>query len=190
ETTHSNSDDFEFENDPEDEIETAERELPLAEDRPEETEDQEADINIKSEDSSLQEFFDLESNASEDSDIEITQMLAPAATSTRVLRDRTSKVKPVKYSYLTSDPTSFKKAMTSTKKEDWKIAAQEEINNIEAHNVWEDMWERPNSFLYALWIFKTKPATLSSAERKKARLVIQGFLQIPGDEYGDTFAPT
>ncbi|KAI9621140.1 hypothetical protein H4Q26_013338 [Puccinia striiformis f. sp. tritici PST-130] len=62
--------------DPEDEIEINERTVPSAEDHPEETEDQEADIHVKSED-----FFGLESNASEDSEIEITQMLAPVPTS-------------------------------------------------------------------------------------------------------------
>ncbi|KNZ45290.1 hypothetical protein VP01_8292g1 [Puccinia sorghi] len=46
------------------------------------------------------------------------------------------------------------------------------------------------SYLKTVWIFKTKPSTLSSAKRKKARLCIQGFLQVPGQYYDDTFAPT
>ncbi|KNZ61842.1 hypothetical protein VP01_134g2 [Puccinia sorghi] len=49
-----------------------------------------------------------------DVDEDIAASLAPNLT--RTLRDRTSKVKPVKYSYLTGDPTSFKRAMLSDKK--------------------------------------------------------------------------
>jgi hypothetical protein len=48
----------------------------------------------------------------------------------------------------------------------------------------------PDSFLRIIWIFKTKPATLFSKERKKARLCIQGFSQIEGLDYDKTFAPT
>jgi hypothetical protein len=79
--------------------------------------------------------------------------------------------------------------MTSSEKDKWADAANEELKNIEAHEVWDEMWSRPESFLHTLWIFRTKPATLSSNERKKARLCIQGFTQLP-EECGNTFAPT
>jgi hypothetical protein len=52
------------------------------------------------------------------------------------------------------------------------------------------MFNTPESFLYTPWIFKTKPENLSAEEQKKARLCIQGFTQIEGQDYGDTFAPT
>ncbi|KAI7934024.1 hypothetical protein MJO29_016595 [Puccinia striiformis f. sp. tritici] len=132
---------------------------------------------------------DSESLSSNDSDIEVMESLIPNPAPTQVLRDRTSKVKPVKYSCLTTDPASFKKAMNSSDHSLWKKATDEELDNIEAHNVWDDMWDKPDSYLHTLWIFKTKLSTLSAAEPKKARLCIQGFLQLP-DEYGNTFAPT
>ncbi|KAI7952479.1 hypothetical protein MJO29_008110 [Puccinia striiformis f. sp. tritici] len=53
----------------------------------------------------------------------------------RALRDRTTKVKPVKYSYLAGDPASFKAAMKSENRAAWCNAADEELNNIEDHNV-------------------------------------------------------
>ncbi|KNZ52834.1 hypothetical protein VP01_3431g1, partial [Puccinia sorghi] len=40
------------------------------------------------------------------------------------------------------------------------------------------------------WTFKTKPATISLKERKKDCLFIQGFIQIPGQHFEDTFSPT
>jgi hypothetical protein len=80
--------------------------------------------------------------------------------------------------------------MKSNKKEEWSKAADEELNNIKGHDVWEDKFDQPDSFLCTLWIFKTKPSTLSSAERKKARLCIQGFMQVDGEDFSKTFAPT
>jgi hypothetical protein len=80
--------------------------------------------------------------------------------------------------------------MASNEKVLWSEAADEEISNIKHHKVWEDMHDIPESFFCTIWIFKTKPATLSSKERKKARLCIQGFSQIEGLDYNDTFAPT
>ncbi|KNZ50918.1 hypothetical protein VP01_4177g2 [Puccinia sorghi] len=115
----------------------------------------------------------------EESDVneDVADSLSPNPT--RTLCDRTSKVKPVKYSYLTGDPTSFKRPMLSEQRNEWSYAVNEELEKIEEHDVWEDQNEEPKSHLKTVWIFKTKPYTLSSAERKKACLCIQGFLQIP-----------
>ncbi|KNZ46338.1 hypothetical protein VP01_734g4 [Puccinia sorghi] len=120
---------------------------------------------------------------------ELTELLNPAPV-TRVLRERTAKIKPIRYSCLTSDPSSFKKAINSEEKERWIQAANDELNSIESHEVWEDMWDTPESHLRTTWVFRTKPATLSSVEKKKAQLCIQGFLQLPGVDYNETFAPT
>lgn len=136
---------------------------------------------------------------SSDEEEEIAQSLVPETVVGRTLRTRTAKVKPAKYSHLTikkkksknnsTDPKSFSAAMKSQDHTLWQTAADEELDNIEHHKVWEDMWHQPEAFLRTLWVFCTKPATLSSAERKKARLCIQGFMQIAGVDHGDTFAP-
>ena len=39
------------------------------------------------------------------------------------------------------------------------------------------------------WIFKTKLRSNGSIERHKARLVAQGFSEIHGLDFGDTFSP-
>jgi hypothetical protein len=129
------------------------------------------------------------SDSSDSSNDDVENGLVPKSATPRKLCDQTSKFKPSKYSYLSTDPSSFKKAMSSIDKDKWVSATDGELGNIEGHQVWDDMWERPDSFLHTLWIFKTKPATLSSQERKKARLCIQGFAQLP-EECGNTFAPT
>ncbi|KAI7952291.1 hypothetical protein MJO29_007922 [Puccinia striiformis f. sp. tritici] len=45
------------------------------------------------------------------------------------------------------DPKYFKGAMKSPQHALWEVAANEELGNIEHHEVWEDMWNEPESFL-------------------------------------------
>ncbi|KNZ46847.1 hypothetical protein VP01_68g8 [Puccinia sorghi] len=80
--------------------------------------------------------------------------------------------------------------MKSNEKASWMNAAEEELSSIEGHEVWEDFELVPESFLQTTWVFRTKPATLSAKEKKKAQLCIQGFSQIEGVDYGENFAPT
>ncbi|PLW31332.1 hypothetical protein PCANC_19617 [Puccinia coronata f. sp. avenae] len=148
------------------------------------------ELNPGGDDESGEVEFDNISSVSADDNEEITESLVPKIAPSRVLRDRNSKVKPIKYTYLTTDPTSFKKAIECRDGKLWKTAADEEIARIEHHKVWEDAFQHPTSFLWTTWVFRTKPATASAIERKKARLCIQGFSQVPGVDYGDTFAPT
>jgi transposase InsO family protein len=114
----------------------------------------------------------------------------------RILRDRTLQVKPVKYTHFseyslfTDDPKTFRGAVSGPNTEGWKNAIDDELNNIENHEVWLDQEEPPPKFLKHTWVFKTKPKTNSSPEKQKARLCIQGFLQTYGEDFFETFAPT
>jgi hypothetical protein len=74
--------------------------------------------------------------------------------------------------------------------EKWKKAIDNELSNIENHEVCLDHKEVPAKTLNTTWVFKTKPATYSSQEKQKARLCIQGFLQTYGKDFFKTFAPT
>ncbi|KAA1066996.1 hypothetical protein PGT21_010550 [Puccinia graminis f. sp. tritici] len=105
------------------------------------------------------------SNSSDSSDDNIEDSLVPKTTTPS---DQTAKVKPSKYSYLSTNPLPFKKAMSSPNKDKWVTAANEELSNIEGHEVLDNMCNFPESFLHTLWMFKTKPANLSCQEHKKA----------------------
>jgi hypothetical protein len=65
----------------------------------------------------------------------------------------------------------------------WKKAIDDELSNIERHEVWEDQPTAPKKILHSTWVFKTKPATSSSPKKQKARLCIQGFLQTFGEDF-------
>ncbi|KNZ50954.1 hypothetical protein VP01_4157g1 [Puccinia sorghi] len=79
-----------------------------------------ADDKIESppEEKSSASINDIENNSElSDSEEGIASSLVPDVS--RVLRERNSKVKPVKYTYLASDPVSYKMAMKSSENSKW-----------------------------------------------------------------------
>jgi hypothetical protein len=160
------------------------------------TEEEPCTVVKEEEEDQLDDDDQLPAAESEESSDDDETMVAdsltptPEAPTSRILRDRTLQVRPVKYSHLTIDPTSFKKAVSGDKAEDWKKSIDAELENIEAHQVWTEHFEKPKKILFSTWVFKTKPATDSSPEKRKARLCIQGFLQTFGEDFFETFAPT
>ncbi|PLW56691.1 hypothetical protein PCANC_05107 [Puccinia coronata f. sp. avenae] len=134
-----------------------------------------------------------EDSADDEADIEEILIPAPIKPSSRILQDQTIKVIPVKYTHmthLTFEPKTFKIAVSGANAQDWRKAINAELDNIKQHDVWLDQLETPEKVLHSTWVFKIKPATLSSPEKPKAQLCIQGFLQTHGEDFFDTFAPT
>jgi hypothetical protein len=74
---------------------------------------------------------------------------------------------------------------------DWVEAMHEELNNFERSKVWS-LVEKPQdcrNVIGTRWIFKNKQDANGIIVRNKARLVAQGYSQIEGIDYGETFAP-
>ena len=67
---------------------------------------------------------------------------------------------------------------------------QEELNQFERNNVWE-LVPRPKegNVIGTKWIFKNKSNEQGNVVRNKARLVAQGYTQIEGIDFDETFAP-
>ncbi|KNZ52147.1 hypothetical protein VP01_3675g2 [Puccinia sorghi] len=162
------------------------------------TKEAKLDFNVKIEEP--EEDFELDEEdysssgeeETQNEDVEVAESLIPQVVEPvgRILCDRTLQVKPVKYSYHSEDPHCYEKAIKSDNSEAWVAAIDSELDNIEQHQVWDDHFDTPNRFLNTTWVFRTKPATASLSEKAKARLCIQGFLQTPGKDFFDTFAPT
>ena len=74
---------------------------------------------------------------------------------------------------------------------DWVIAMQEELECFTRNEVWS-LVERPNdhriNVIGTKWVFKNKQDENGIIIRNKPRLVAQGFAQIEGMDYEDTFA--
>jgi hypothetical protein len=70
-------------------------------------------------------------------------------------------------------------------------AMHEELNNFECNEVLS-LLEKPKdcrNVIGTKWIFKSKQDANGIVVRNKTRLVAQGYSQIEGIDYGETFAP-
>jgi hypothetical protein len=72
----------------------------------------------------------------------------------------------------------------------WEKAIEEELATLKAAGTWEvvDAPEGVN-IVGSKWVFRAKKDAAGNVVRYKARLVAQGFSQVPGVDYFDTFAP-
>src|SRR6266545_1576101 len=72
----------------------------------------------------------------------------------------------------------------------WEKAIQEELATLKTAGTWElvDAPENAN-IVSSKWVFRAKKDAAGNVVRYKARLVAQGFSQVPGVDYFDTFAP-
>ena len=69
------------------------------------------------------------------------------------------------------------------------MAMQEEINNFERNQVWT-LVERPNTNIIGTkWVFCNNQDGNGVVTRNKARLVAQGFTQVEGLDFEETYAP-
>ncbi|KAI5354684.1 hypothetical protein L3X38_007579 [Prunus dulcis] len=72
----------------------------------------------------------------------------------------------------------------------WIKAMEEELSMIEKNKTWE-LVDRPSDkqVIGVKWVFKTKLNLDGSVHKNKARLVAKGYVQKPGIDYNETFAP-
>ncbi|WVZ21733.1 hypothetical protein V8G54_000277 [Vigna mungo] len=94
----------------------------------------------------------------------------------------------VHYAFLVDAATiSWEEAI---KIKEWKDAMVEELSAIERNRTWEivDLPAQKQT-IEVKWIFKTKYKPDGSVAKLKARLVVKGFLQRPGVDFDDFFAP-
>jgi hypothetical protein len=73
---------------------------------------------------------------------------------------------------------------------DWVNAMHEELNNFIRKQVWE-LVERPknHNVIGTKWVFRNKQDQDGIVVRNKARLVAQGYTQVKGLDFGETYAP-
>jgi hypothetical protein len=66
---------------------------------------------------------------------------------------------------------------------------QEELNNFTRNEVWS-LVERPKqNVIGTKWVFRNKQDENVVVTRNNARLVAQGFTQVEGLDFGETYAP-
>ncbi|KAK1627541.1 hypothetical protein QYE76_001856 [Lolium multiflorum] len=84
-----------------------------------------------------------------------------------------------------------KKVFEALEDSDWLEAMHEELNNFKRNEVWT-LVKKPKECCNVIgtkWIFKNKHDEFGNVVRNKARLVAQGFSQVEGIDFGETYAP-
>jgi hypothetical protein len=74
---------------------------------------------------------------------------------------------------------------------DWAEAMHEELNNFKRNKVWS-LVEKPKdcrNVIGTKWVFKNKQDANEIVVRNKACLVAQGYSQVEGIDYGETYTP-
>ena len=89
------------------------------------------------------------------------------------------------------EPKTYSAALKADDREKWIPAIKSEINNFIKRKVWSKF---PRSELHgrkplgSRWVFKKKKEQ-DLTTRYKARVVVKGYIQIPGVDFTDSFAP-
>lgn len=90
------------------------------------------------------------------------------------------------------EPKSWKdlNKLSSQEKENWYLAAAEEIKSHQVNNTWvlEDLPPGKKA-VGCRCVFKAKCNSNGAIERYKARLVAKGYTQNYGEDYDEIFAP-
>ena len=89
--------------------------------------------------------------------------------------------------HASTDPRGFK---TASRHPHWLRAMQDELDALKRNNTFV-LVPRPvdHNVVGCKWIFRTKYLADGSIDRHKARLVAQGFSQVPGLDFSHTFSP-
>jgi hypothetical protein len=91
-------------------------------------------------------------------------------------------------------PKSFAEAQSSEHWLEWKAAIDSELKSLLRHETWDEIDEsvQPGDYdnvVGSKWVFDIKTDKDGNIIRYKARLVAQGFTQVEGVDYKETYAP-
>ena len=88
------------------------------------------------------------------------------------------------------DPVTYEEAMSRNDAVYWKKACAEELEAFVKQELFSTVLKPVGrKVIGCKWVFKTKLDENGQVEHYKAWLVAQGFSQIPGIDFDETFAP-
>jgi hypothetical protein len=89
------------------------------------------------------------------------------------------------------EPANYRDAIRSPNAEKWKDSMDAEYETLMGYRTW-NLVERPHNvnIVGNRWIYRIKRDNLGQINKYKARLVAQGFSQVPGLDFNETYSPT
>ena len=110
-----------------------------------------------------------------------------------IIQRRSTRIRsaPSRFALLTEDgPPHAAAALSGPDKAHWLSAIHDELNSLKANDTWTLVPRPPGkSIVGSRWVFKLKLTSDGRPDRYKARLVAQGFTQVEGIDFKETFAP-
>jgi hypothetical protein len=87
-------------------------------------------------------------------------------------------------------PTTYDEALRSPQAVQWQVAMDEEMASVYSNNTWTEQDLPPGKTAIPLrWVYDIKTNANGNIARYKARTVAKGYMQRPGVDYGEIFAP-
>ena len=88
------------------------------------------------------------------------------------------------------EPRTYQEALNSSYRDDWLTAIRNELASLIKAHTWRYV-QRPSTanLVGCRWVFKIKRDKDGNMHKFKARLVAQGFTQVYGIDYAETYAP-
>jgi hypothetical protein len=91
------------------------------------------------------------------------------------------------YSFVSSiEPFRVEEALQDP---DWVLAMQEDLNNFKRNEVWSLVPRPKQNFVGTKWMFCNKQDEHGVVTRNKARLVVKGYAQVAGLDFGKLLLP-
>ena len=105
-------------------------------------------------------------------------------------RKRPAEKAKVAHADISGDPRTYTQAMARADAAEWEAACEAERRAFEHMGVYEVV-PRPQGrkVVGSKWVFRIKRGPDGAIQKYKARIVAQGFSQIEGIDYDETFAP-
>lgn len=81
--------------------------------------------------------------------------------------------------------------MNSPEAKEWRPSCEAEYDILMGYHTWKLVERPPNiNIIGCQWTFRVKKDNLGAINKYKSRFVAQGFMQIEGLSYNETFSPT
>lgn len=88
------------------------------------------------------------------------------------------------------EPKTVDDALSRPDASEWIVAMEAEMSKLKENGCWK-LVSRPKNanVIGSKWVLRTKKNERGDVERYKARLVAQGYSQVPGRDYDETYSP-